>query len=60
MKLEYELLLNIEVSNTKPHPLNFEQAIRSFQKDIERTGVKVKQISVITTGVNLFYHIDYI
>ena len=53
-KLEYELLLNIERPNTEPQPISFEQSILSFKKDIERTGVKVKQISVITTKVNYF------
>ena len=51
-KFEYELLLNIESSTTESKPKSFEQAIISFKKDIERTGVKVKQNSVITTKVN--------
>ena len=51
-KFKYELLLNIESSTTKSKQKSFEQAIISFKKDIERTGVKVKQISVITTKVN--------
>ena len=53
-KFEYELLLNIESSTTENKPISFEHAILSFKKDIERTGVKVKQISVITTKVNYF------
>ena len=53
-KFEYELLLNIESSTTKSKPKSFEQALISFKKDIERTGVKVKQISAITTKVNYF------
>ena len=53
-KSEYEFLLNIESSPTESKPISFEQAILSFKKDIERTGVKVKQISVITTKVNYF------
>ena len=53
-KFEYELLLNIESSITESKPISFGQAIISFKKDIERTGVKVKQISVITTKVNYF------
>ena len=53
-KFEYELLLNIESSTTKSKPKSFEQAILSFKKDIERTRVKVKQISVITNKVNYF------
>ena len=43
-KLEYEILLNIESLDVKPQPINFEQAILSFKKDVERTGVKVKHI----------------
>jgi hypothetical protein len=53
-KFEYELLFNIESSITESKPISFEQAILSFKKDIERTGVKVKQILVITTKVNYF------
>jgi len=53
-KFEYKLLLNIESSITESKPISFEQAILSLKKDIERTGVKVKQISVITTKVNYF------
>ena len=53
-KFEYELLLNIESSTTESKPKSFEQAIISFKKDIERMGVKVKQISVITTKVKYF------
>jgi len=53
-KFEYELLLNIESTTTESKPISFEQAILSFKKDIERTEVKVKQISVITTKVNYF------
>ena len=53
-KFEYELLLNIESPTNEYKPISFEQAILSFKKDIERTGVKVKQISVITTKVNYF------
>ena len=53
-KFEYELLLNIESSIIESKSKSFEQAIISFKKDIERTGVKVKQISVITTKVNYF------
>ena len=53
-KLEYELLLNIQCSDTEPLRINFEKAILSFQKDVERTSVKVKQISDIHTKVNYF------
>ena len=51
-KLEYELLLNIQCSDTEPPRINFEKAILSFKKDVERTSVKVKQISDIHTKVN--------
>ena len=53
-KFEYELLLNIQCSNTEPPRINFEKAILSFKKDVERTSVKVKQISDIHTKVNYF------
>ena len=53
-KFEYELLLNIESFDANLQRISFEQFIHSFKKDIERTGVKVKQISVITTKVNYF------
>ena len=55
-KLEYELLLNIQCSDTDPPRINFEKAILSFKKDLERTSVKVKQISDIHTKVN---YIDF-
>ena len=50
-KLKYELQLNIQCSNTEPPRINFEKAILSFKKDVERTSVKVKQISDIHTKV---------
>jgi len=53
-KLEYELLLNIQCSDTEPSRINFEKAILSFKKEVERTRVKVKQISDIHTKVNYF------
>ena len=53
-KLEYELLLNIQCSNIEPPRINFKKAILSFKKDVERTSVKVKQISDIHTKVNYF------
>ena len=53
-KLEYELLLNIQCSYTELTRINFEKAILSFKKDVERTSVKVKQISDIHTKVNYF------
>jgi hypothetical protein len=53
-KLEYELLLNILCSDIEPPRINFEKAIPSFKKDVERTSVKVKQITDIHTKVNYF------
>ena len=53
-KLEYELLLNIQCSNIESPRINFKKAILSFKKAVERTGVKVKQISDIHTKVNYF------
>ena len=53
-KLEYELLLNIQCSDIEPPRINFEKAIPSFKKDVERTSVKVKQITDIHTKVNYF------
>ena len=53
-KFEYELLLNLDGSKTESKPISFEQSILSFKKDVERMGVKVKQISVIITKVNSF------
>ena len=53
-KLEYELLLNIQCSGTEPPKINFEKAILSFNKDVERTSMKVKQNSDIHTKVNYF------
>ena len=53
-KLEYELQLNIQCSNTEPPRINFEKAILSFIKDVERISVKFKQISDIHAKVNYF------
>ena len=53
-KLEYELLLNIQCSYTEPSRINFEKAILSFIKEVERISVKVKQISDIHTKLNYF------
>ena len=53
-KLEYELLFNIQNFITK-HQIHFyEKAILSFLKEVERTGVKVKQICDIHTKLNYF------
>ena len=57
-KLEYELLLNIQTHDNKPNGTNFEKAILSFLKDVERTSVKVKQISNIKNKLNYFNIID--
>ena len=53
-KIEYELLLHIQTSDTKPHLPKYEKAILSFIKEVERTGVKVKQVSDIYTKLNYF------
>ncbi|MDP7179579.1 MAG: hypothetical protein QF749_15045, partial [Verrucomicrobiota bacterium] len=53
-KLEYELLFNIQNFNTKHQIPCFKKAILSFLKEVERTSVKVKQISDIYTKVNYF------
>ena len=51
-KLEYELLFNIDNFNTKHQIPCFEKAILSFLKEVERTSVKVKQVSDIQTKLN--------
>ena len=56
-KLEYEILFNIQNFNTKHKIPSYEKAILSFIKEVERIGVKVKQISDIHTKVN--YVTDY-
>ena len=53
-KLEYELLFNIQNFYTKYQIPSYEKAILSFLKEVERTSVKVKQISDIHTKVNYF------
>ena len=53
-KFEYELLFNIQNFITKSQIPCYEKAILSFKKDVERTSVKVKQISDIHTKVNYF------
>ena len=53
-KLEYELLFNIQTSETKSQIPCYEKAILSFLNDVERTSVKVKQISDIHTKLNYF------
>ena len=56
-KLEYELLFNIQNFITKHQIPCYEKAILSFLKEVERTSVKVKQISDIHTKLN--YLKDY-
>ena len=56
-KLEYELLFNIQTSETKSQIPSYEKAILSFLKEVEKTILKVKQISDIHTKVN--YCKDY-
>ena len=51
---EYGLLFNIQNFNTKHQIPSFEKAILSFLKEVERTSVKVKQISDIYTKMNYF------
>ena len=51
-KLEYELLFNIDNFNTKHQIPSYEKAILSFLKEVERTSVKVKQVSDIQTKLN--------
>ena len=53
-KLEYEFLFNIQASENKLQISIYEKAILSFLKKVERTGVKVKQVSDIHTKLNYF------
>ena len=53
-KLEYELLFNIQNFNTKYQIPCYEKAILSFLKEVERTSVKVKQVTDIHTKLNYF------
>ena len=53
-KLEYELLFNIQNFITKHQIHCYEKAILSFLKEVERTSVKVKQVSDIHTKLNSF------
>ena len=53
-KLEYKLLFNIQTSETKTQIPCYEKAILSFLKEVERTSVKVKQVSDIHTKLNYF------
>ena len=43
-ELEYKLLFNVQISETKPQIPSYEKTILSFLKEVERTSVKVKQI----------------
>ena len=53
-KLEDELIFNIQNFKTKFQIPYYEKAILSFLKEVERTGVKVKQVSDIYTKLNYF------
>ena len=53
-KLEYELLFNIQNFISKHQIPCYEKAILSFLKEVERTSVKVKQVSDIHTKLNYF------
>ena len=53
-KLEYELLFNIQNFNNKHQIPCYQKAILSFLKEVERTSMKVKQISDIHTKLNYF------
>ena len=53
-KLKYKLLLNTQNSETQSHRINFEKAILSFLKEVERTSVKIKQVCDIQTKLNYF------
>ena len=54
MKIEYELLFNIQNFSTKHQIPCYEKAILSFLKEVERTSVKVIQVSDIHTKLNYF------
>ena len=53
-KLEYELLFNIHATEAQSQIPCYEKAILSFLKEVERTSVKVKQISDIHNKLNYF------
>jgi len=53
-KLEYKLLFNIEDPNSKHQIPSYEKAILPFLKEVERTGVKIKQVCDIQTKLNYF------
>ena len=55
-KLEYEILFNSAVVEDTPS-VTFNQAIMSFLKEVERTGIAHRQVQVIKTKVTWF--IDY-
>ena len=52
-KLEYEILFNSAVVEDTPS-VTFNQAIMSFLKEVERTGVAHRQVRVIKTKVTWF------
>ena len=53
-ELEYKLLFNVQTSESQPQIPSYEKAILSFLKEVERTSVKVKQVSDIQTKLNYF------
>ncbi len=53
-KLENELLFHIQNFITKHQIPCYEKAILSFLKEVERTSVKVKQVTDIHTKLNYF------
>ena len=53
-KLEYDLLFYIQNFYTKHQIPCYEKAILSFLKEVERTSVKVKQVTDIHTKLNYF------
>ena len=53
-ELEYKLLFNVQISETKLQIPSYEKAILSFLKEVKRTSVKIKQVSDIQTKLNYF------
>ena len=53
-ELEYKLLFNVQISETKLQIPSYEKAILSFLKEVKRTSVKIKQVCDIQTKLNIF------
>ena len=53
-ELEYKLLFNVQISETKLQIPSYENAILSFLKEVKRTSVKIKQVCDIQTKLNYF------